>query len=47
VRTYVEKVVQSIPIPVVLIPGESLKERYDAFSVSSFFLFRLHGSGTN
>jgi lipid-A-disaccharide synthase len=37
VRTYVEKVVQSIPIPVVLIPGESLKERYDAFNVSSLF----------
>jgi hypothetical protein len=35
VRTYIEKVVQSGPFPVVLIPGGSLKERYDAFSVSS------------
>jgi lipid-A-disaccharide synthase len=35
VRTYVEKTVQSGPSSVVLIPGGSLKERYDAFSVSS------------
>ncbi|XP_062206888.1 probable lipid-A-disaccharide synthase, mitochondrial isoform X2 [Phragmites australis] len=35
VRTYVEKVVQSGLFPVVLIPGGSLKERYDAFSASS------------
>ena len=35
VRTYIEKVVQSGPFPVVLIPGGSLKERYNAFSVSS------------
>ncbi|TVU35084.1 hypothetical protein EJB05_16953, partial [Eragrostis curvula] len=34
VRTYVEKVVQSVPISVVLIPGESLKGRYDAFNAS-------------
>uniref|UniRef100_A0A0A9DAY8 lipid-A-disaccharide synthase n=1 Tax=Arundo donax TaxID=35708 RepID=A0A0A9DAY8_ARUDO len=34
VRTYVEKVVQSGPYPVVMIPGGSLKERYDAFSAS-------------
>ena len=40
VRTYVEKAVQSGPFPVVLIPGGSLKERYDAFSVSSLlFLY--------
>lgn len=43
VRTYVEEVVQSVPIEVVLIPGESLKERYDAFSVSSLSI-RLHES---
>lgn len=35
VRTYIENVVQSEPFPVVLIPGGSLKERYNAFSVSS------------
>lgn len=35
VRTYIEKVVQSEPFPVVLIPGGSFKERYNAFSVSS------------
>ncbi|KAG2600762.1 hypothetical protein PVAP13_5KG542000 [Panicum virgatum] len=34
VKTYVEKAVQSGPFPVVLIPGGSLKERYDAFSAS-------------
>lgn len=34
VRTYIENVVQSEPFPVVLIPGESLKERYNAFSAS-------------
>jgi len=40
VKTYVEKAVQSGPFPVVLIPGGSLKERYDAFSVSSLlFLY--------
>lgn len=43
VRTYVEEVVQSVPIEVVLIPGESLKERYDAFSVSSLSIM-LHES---
>ncbi|KAL5226886.1 hypothetical protein ABZP36_015151 [Zizania latifolia] len=34
VRAYVENVVQSGPFPVVLIPGVSLKERYDAFNAS-------------
>lgn len=38
VRAYVEKAVESGPFPVVLIPGGSLKERYDAFSVSSLVL---------
>ncbi|KAG8055413.1 hypothetical protein GUJ93_ZPchr0001g31087 [Zizania palustris] len=33
-RAYVENVVQSGPFPVVLIPGVSLKERYDAFNAS-------------
>ncbi|WVZ68816.1 hypothetical protein U9M48_017705, partial [Paspalum notatum var. saurae] len=35
VRIYIEKAVKSNPFPVVLVPGGSLKERYDAFSVSS------------
>ncbi|KAJ1285408.1 hypothetical protein BS78_03G277900 [Paspalum vaginatum] len=34
VRIYIEKVVQSNPFPVVLVPGGSLKERYGAFSAS-------------
>uniref|UniRef100_A0A0E0JNS5 lipid-A-disaccharide synthase n=1 Tax=Oryza punctata TaxID=4537 RepID=A0A0E0JNS5_ORYPU len=34
VRIYVENVVRSGPFPVVLIPGETLKERYDAFNAS-------------
>ncbi|KAL6614510.1 hypothetical protein ACP70R_036780 [Stipagrostis hirtigluma subsp. patula] len=34
VRNYVEKVAQSGSFPVVLIPGASLRERYDAFSAS-------------
>jgi hypothetical protein len=35
VRVYVDNVVRSGPFPVVLITGETLKERYDAFNVSS------------
>uniref|UniRef100_A0A0D9YF18 lipid-A-disaccharide synthase n=1 Tax=Oryza glumipatula TaxID=40148 RepID=A0A0D9YF18_9ORYZ len=34
VRVYVDNVVRSGPFPVVLIPGETLKERYDAFNAS-------------
>ncbi|KAL6845559.1 hypothetical protein ACP4OV_025054 [Aristida adscensionis] len=34
VRTFVEKVAQAGPFPVVLVPGGSLRERYNAFSAS-------------
>lgn len=34
VRTYVKNIVGSGPFPVVLVPGGSLKERYDAFNAS-------------
>lgn len=34
VRVYVDNVVRSGPFPVVLITGETLKERYDAFNAS-------------
>lgn len=44
VRTYVKNIVGSGPFPVVLVPGGSLKERYDAFNVSSLLFLKLHDS---
>ena len=38
VKTFIEKFVERCSLPVILIPGSSLAEKYNAFNVSHRFL---------